>query len=157
MDERSVQHATFVIERRFKASPARVFHAWADPAARARWESPGEDWTMEDLPRDFRVGGEEVARFGPKGGPMFEARTRYHEIRPERRILFSYEMHGLAEGGGLGSVSLASVELLQSGSGTRLIFTEQGTFLDGSDTPEMRQEGWDAMLSKLVAVVDEAG
>jgi uncharacterized protein YndB with AHSA1/START domain len=33
----SVEHATFVIERRYDASPARVFAAWADPAAKRRW------------------------------------------------------------------------------------------------------------------------
>ena len=32
MTERSVTHATFVIERTYDATPARVFAAWADPA-----------------------------------------------------------------------------------------------------------------------------
>jgi uncharacterized protein YndB with AHSA1/START domain len=35
--ERSVTHATFVVERSYDAAPARVFAAWADPAAKARW------------------------------------------------------------------------------------------------------------------------
>ena len=35
MTERSTQHATFVIERVYEATPARVFHAWADPKAKA--------------------------------------------------------------------------------------------------------------------------
>jgi hypothetical protein len=35
--ERSVTHDTFVVERSYPASPARVFAAWADPAAKARW------------------------------------------------------------------------------------------------------------------------
>ena len=33
------------------------------------------------------------------------------------------------------SVSLATVELKPAGKGTRLIFTEQGAFLDGYDDP----------------------
>ncbi len=37
MTERSVTHATFVVERLYDASPARVFAAWADPAAKRRW------------------------------------------------------------------------------------------------------------------------
>ena len=37
MSERSTEHATFVIERTYAASLARVFHAWAAPAAKARW------------------------------------------------------------------------------------------------------------------------
>ena len=31
MTERSTEHTTFVIERSYAASPARVFAAWADP------------------------------------------------------------------------------------------------------------------------------
>ena len=34
-------------------------------------------------------------------------------------------------------------------AGTRLIFTEQGTYLDGHDTPELREHGTKAMLNIL--------
>jgi dihydrofolate reductase len=37
MPERFVIHDTFVIERTYPASPARVFAAWADPAVKSRW------------------------------------------------------------------------------------------------------------------------
>jgi uncharacterized protein YndB with AHSA1/START domain len=36
MSERSVEHGTIVIERRYPASPERTFAAWADAAAKAR-------------------------------------------------------------------------------------------------------------------------
>jgi uncharacterized protein YndB with AHSA1/START domain len=39
MPERSVTHSTFVIERTYDASPARVFAAWLQPKAKARWFS----------------------------------------------------------------------------------------------------------------------
>lgn len=37
MTDRSVEHATIVIERHYDATPAEVFAAWADAAARERW------------------------------------------------------------------------------------------------------------------------
>src|SRR4051794_3764658 len=37
MSGRSVEHASFVVERKYKASPERAFAAWADPKAKARW------------------------------------------------------------------------------------------------------------------------
>jgi uncharacterized protein YndB with AHSA1/START domain len=43
---RSIQHATFAIERTFEATPAQVFAAWADPAAKARWFVGPGDWTL---------------------------------------------------------------------------------------------------------------
>ena len=40
MRQRSAHHATFVIERIYDASPARVFAAWSEPEAKARWFQP---------------------------------------------------------------------------------------------------------------------
>jgi uncharacterized protein YndB with AHSA1/START domain len=41
--DRSVTHATFVVERSYDAPPARVFAAWADPEAKARWFASPEE------------------------------------------------------------------------------------------------------------------
>jgi len=49
MADRSVTHATFLLERSYDASPARVFAAWADPAAKARWFAGPEEGTGELL------------------------------------------------------------------------------------------------------------
>jgi uncharacterized protein YndB with AHSA1/START domain len=37
MTERKVTHSTFVVERTYPASPARVFAAFADPKIKDRW------------------------------------------------------------------------------------------------------------------------
>ena len=58
MSERSVEHATFVVERGYEASPGRAFAAWADPEAKARWFGGSE----VHLELDFRVGGRERSR-----------------------------------------------------------------------------------------------
>ena len=55
MSERSVEHETFVVERRYDVSPERAFAAWADREAKARWYV-GPDANLE---LDFRVGGRE--------------------------------------------------------------------------------------------------
>lgn len=75
MTERSVMHATFVIERTYDASPARVFAAWADPAAKARWFAGPDDWESGAYELDFRVGGRERARGGPPGGSVNSGST----------------------------------------------------------------------------------
>src|SRR5207248_3972804 len=55
MSERSVEHAEFVVERVYDASPDRVFAAWSDPQAKARWYNGSEG----NYEFDFRVGGRE--------------------------------------------------------------------------------------------------
>ena len=67
MTDRSVTHSTFVVERSYDASPARVFAAWADPKAKARWFAGPEEWGPDEFELDFRVGGREVSRGGAEG------------------------------------------------------------------------------------------
>src|SRR3954466_4713714 len=120
MQERSSHHATFVIERRYPASRARVFAAWADPSVKARWFSGPSAWLKEGYVLDFRVGGREHLRTFAPGGKVHQYDCCYRDIVPEARIVYSYDMH-IAET--RISVSLATVEFLPDGAGTRLKFT----------------------------------
>jgi uncharacterized protein YndB with AHSA1/START domain len=147
MSERSIEHATFVIERTYDSSPARVFAAWADPAAKARWFGPGEDEAGEyDL--DFRIGGRELNRGAGPDGELYTYEARYQDIVPDERIVYTYDMR--REETRI-SVSLATIELEPEGSGTRLILTEHGAFLDGQDKPQYREEGTGSLLDALGA------
>jgi uncharacterized protein YndB with AHSA1/START domain len=147
--ERSTQHATFVIERTYDASPARVFAAWADPAAKARWFGGPDEWeNRHEL--DFRVGGREVNRTGPPGGPVYAYEARYHDIVPDQRITYAYTMDRDET---RMSVSVATVEFKPADAGARLILTEQGVFLDGTDKPEYREDGTKKLLESLDAVL----
>lgn len=51
------------------------------------------------------------------------------------------------------SVSLATIELFPSGTGTRLVMTEQGAFLDGYDDAGSREEGTKLLLDALGAAL----
>jgi len=47
------------------------------------------------------------------------------------------------------SVSLGTVELAPDGDGTHLTYTEQGAFLDGLDSAELRQSGTGGLFDAL--------
>jgi uncharacterized protein YndB with AHSA1/START domain len=144
MTEQSVEHATFVVERTYAASPARAFAAWADPTAKARWFGGSGKEAEFDL--DFRVGGREITRGTGPDGSVYSFEGLYQDIVPDQRIVYSYDMH--MDGTRI-SVSLATVEFKPSDAGTRLIFTEQGAFLDGHDTPAQREQGTGSLLDAL--------
>jgi uncharacterized protein YndB with AHSA1/START domain len=148
MTERSVRHATFVIERTYDASPARVFAAWSEAEAKARWFSCHEERATAEYQLDFRVGGREINRVGPRGGPVHSFDGRYLDIVADQRIVFAYDMH--LDDTRI-SVSLATVELEPARAGTRLIFTEQAAFLDGYNDLAGREEGTRAGLDNLDA------
>jgi len=145
--DRSINHATFVIERSYPATPAKVFAAWASLEAKNIWmDDPDYKSDGTDGELDFRVGGHE--RFGgvaPDGTPYsFDA--VYYDIIPDHRIVYSYEMYSGEE---RMSVSLTTVEMVPEQDGTKLTYTEHGAFLDGIDKPEAREEGTNWLLDNL--------
>jgi len=150
MSDRSVLHATFSLERLFQAPPARVFAAWADPGAKARWfAGPGSEHEL-----DFRVGGKEVNRGRHPGGSPLTFESLYQEIVPGERIVYTSV---LSAGGALATVSLTTVEFEPAESGTRLVLTEQGTFLDGREDPAWRERGTGQWLDALGAELRRSG
>ena len=147
--ERTAVHATFCIERTYDASPARVFKAFADPGAKAKWFGGPGNWTADGATMDFRVGGREFhSGVHEPGGTRYSFDALYWDIVPDERIVFSYEMH--LDGQKI-SVSLTTVEIKPAGRGAKLTFTEQGAFLDGYDNPAQREEGCRELYDKRLA------
>ncbi|TKB11559.1 MAG: polyketide cyclase [Mesorhizobium sp.] len=153
MTERSVAHSTFVIERVYPAAPEKVYFALSDPAAKKRWFVDPDDPQPNRHEMDFRVGGKEVNAGCPSDGQMHFYNAVYQDIVPNRRIVYSYE---LLFGETRVSVSLATIELIAEGKGTRLILTEQGAFFDGHDKPGTREHGTGELLDALGAALQAA-
>lgn len=151
MDQQTAVHNTFVLERSYPVAPERVFAALSDPAKKRRWFGEGRAHDIESYDLDFRVGGAErlVYRFRegtPFPGVVIDNRITYADIVPNRRVTFTQVMD---LGGKRISVTLVTIELLRVGSGTNLVCTHQGTFFEGADGPQMRQDGWKALFERL--------
>jgi uncharacterized protein YndB with AHSA1/START domain len=142
MSDRSATHSTFVIERTYDASPARVFAAWAEKSAKERWFGP-DSGSEHEL--DFREGGRERL-LAQAGGATYTYDALYEDIVQDERIVYTYNMH--VDGARM-SVSVVTVELIAAGGSTRLRYTEQGAFLDGLDTAQAREHGTAELLDKL--------
>ena len=144
---RSIKHQSFVIERKLDYDPVAVFRAWTDPQAKARWFSgPPDKWTEDVREMDVRVGGRDrlAGRFVDGSESRFDA--VYFDIVPDRRIVYSYEMHWQ---GKKISVSLATIEFVAAGRGTKLVVTEHGAFLDGYDDGGSRERGTLSLMDNL--------
>lgn len=152
MTERSVTHGSFHLGRTYPATPARVFKAFADPAAKALWFSGPPGWVSTGQSMDFRVGGRERSGGGPPGGTSYTFDCLYWDIVPDQRIVHSYEM---LMGETRISVSLATIEFRAEGGGTRLVLHEDGAFLDGHDTVDQRRAGTEQLLDALGASLDK--
>ena len=153
MEQPSVIHNTFVIERSYPVTPERVFAAFADPAKKRRWFVEGGGNKVEHYEMDFRVGGKERASFShgaPVEGILFTNDTTYQDIVPNRRVVFASTM---TMGEKCISASLVTVEFLRSDTGADVVFTHQAAFFEGADGPEMREAGWSKLLERLAAEV----
>lgn len=147
----SIEHRTWTVERDYPHPPSRVFAAWADPATKVRWFDLS-DTPDPDYHSDFRVGGRESFRTPPGSAPAFTYDAHYHDIVDTERIVMAYEM---SIDGRRMSVSLAGVEFRATDSGTHLIFTEQGTYLDGLDDPQSRRTGTTDQLDRLAELLGQ--
>jgi uncharacterized protein YndB with AHSA1/START domain len=151
MTERTVTCSTFTIERALAALPSRVFAAFADVTLKTRMLASADDEgigeALAHAEFDFRVGGRERFEFVEEDGRTMQYDALYYDIVPNQRIVYSYEMY--SDGSRI-SVSVASIELLESASSTTLIWTEQGAFLDGLDTSDMREGGTSWMTDNMV-------
>ena len=152
-------HGMFTIERRYDASPERVFRAYADPVAFRRWfvEAPGA--TVQDWAHDFRIGGRGGGRyrFGGDEAVVGFNDTVFLDIVENHRIILSYVMgRELGEERRRDSASLATIELVPDGAGARLVYTEQGAYFgeDGGAHIPLREEGCTAMLENLARELD---
>ncbi len=148
---RSVTHASFTITRRWNASPARVFAAFADQEKKAVWFGGGPTCTQLSRSFDFREGGKEHEAGRWPNGVVSKFDCIYLDIVPPSgneggRIIYSYVMH--LDDRKI-SVSQTAIELTPDGDGTKFVLTEYGDYLDGYEDNGSREHGTNALMDAL--------
>jgi uncharacterized protein YndB with AHSA1/START domain len=143
-----IHHGQFAIERTYPATPERVYAAWSELGAKARWFIGPEGWREVRREVDFRVGGQEILQGRLTSGRVTLYTAHFHALSAAQRIVFDYDMHldDLHH-----STSLATVELFPTSNGTRLLFTEQVAFLDGTESAASREHGTAIHLDRLTS------
>jgi uncharacterized protein YndB with AHSA1/START domain len=153
---RSLVHASFTVTRHWKAKPERVFQAFADEQAKAKWFAGPPGFEQHEKSFDFREGGRETLSGKHAGGMVTAFDCIYRDIveptsheptsPASGRIIYSYVMH--LDGKKI-SVSQASIELFAEDGGTKLVLTEYGDYLDGYDDAGSREHGTNFLMDAL--------
>lgn len=146
MSQPTIKHGNFVIERRFDAPIPLVFQALTDIDMKRRWFTEGDGWVTDKYVLDASEGGHEEGTFRFGDGPPIRNETTYLDVVKALRLVFSYCM--FVDGKRI-SASLASIELLPEGLGTKLLYTEQAAFLDGADSLKSRKDGCEQLFDTL--------
>jgi uncharacterized protein YndB with AHSA1/START domain len=143
-------HNTFVIERNYPQPPTGVFAAFSQPARKRRWYVESEH-EIREFEMEFRVGGSERFRYRfkeghPIAGSEIANESTYHDIVPEQRIVMTSRM---SLNGKPITVMLSTFEFRPSGTGTELLLTHQGTYIEWPEGAHMIEEGWRGLLGRL--------
>lgn len=149
--EITTAHSTFVIEHTYPFPPEHLYAAFADPEKKRRWYGDRDNLQTGVFEMDFRVGGQErtVYHLGPNtpfpGVPLTNL-SSFEDIVPNQRIVMTSTM---VIGDHRMSSSLLTFEFIPVNNGTELRCTHQGAFYEGSDGPQMREQGWRSLLDRF--------
>lgn len=151
MEKPTVVHDTFVLERTYPVGRAKVFGFLADPTKKRRWFADGHGHDTELYEMDFQVGGAERTRYvmganTPFPGTILATEGVIADIVDVRRVVIAATM---SLGERRISTAIVTFELLDEGDATMLVCTHQAAFYEGSDGPQMRKGGWEALLERL--------
>jgi uncharacterized protein YndB with AHSA1/START domain len=140
------------LQRRFRASPERVFRAWTRPSALREWWCP-PGWIADEIELDVRVGGSFCIQMSRIGDSRAVAvRGQFLEVRPPERLVYTWRWEGafmhLPE-------TLVTLELRGSPSETVLTLRHQ-KFADAGLLQQHRT-GWIAACNRLDRLVTEPG
>jgi uncharacterized protein YndB with AHSA1/START domain len=133
------------LQRRFRASPERVFRAWTQPVALREWWCPA-GWTAGEIEIDLRVGGVYRITMLRSGsiGPGVSVTGQFLEVRPPERLVYTWRWEGAFTGM---PETMVTLELHGTESET-LLTLRHDNFMD----PGLRQQhrsGWIAACDRL--------
>lgn len=82
------KHRTLRFKRLIAAPPERVFRALSRAKEKALWSAPKGD-EIRFQKSDFKFGGVETFRCGPKGALNFQGTLHFEDIIKNKRIVFT--------------------------------------------------------------------
>ena len=124
------------VETTVNAGLNQVWNAWNTPADITTWNAPGDDWHTTRATVDLREGGKFLSRMEAKDGSAgFDFEGVYTRVEPQKAI--EYRM---------GDGREVQVQFAPSDEGVKVIETFDA---ENEHTPELQQQGWQAILDNF--------
>ncbi|MGH8764714.1 MAG: SRPBCC family protein [Burkholderiales bacterium] len=138
------------LDRHYAVAPEKVWRAWTDPQALAKWWGPTASDLVSLAELDVRVGGRLRIVFGGAQGREHECAGVYKEVVPNRKLAFTWCWPNSTPD----RVSLVTIHFKPAGTGTDLTFLHEQFFDEAARDGHRR--GWTVTLDKLDAFLQQA-
>jgi uncharacterized protein YndB with AHSA1/START domain len=146
----AVDRPAFTLSRHYPVAPEKVWRAWTDPKAIARWWGPGANEPVSVAEVDLRPGGRFRMVFGGPQGKDHECAGEYREVVPNRKLVFSWCWPNTTPE----RVSQVTILLKAAKGGTDLEFRHEQFFDEAARDGHKR--GWSESFAKLETLLKEA-
>lgn len=139
----------------YKASPEKVFTAWADPEIVKKWFAPSENMSVPLAEVDFKVGGTyRIGMFMPKGHMDAPADMtvyvggEYLEIVQNKKIVLTWRWENWPSEQKSTKITL---DFVAKDGGTELVLSHEE--LSDDESVKSHTHGWMGCLKQLEKVV----
>lgn len=136
-----IQLPSLTMVRRIKTSPAKVYAALTDPKLMLRWWGADAGPTLR-AEADVRPGGRFSVVFRLLDGNEYNPTGVYKEVVPEKKLVFTWEWHGMPE-----RESLVTFLLKPLAEVTELTLIHEQ--LPDVGARKSHEQGWDGWFGKL--------
>lgn len=153
MTQASTHHGTVVVEHSIDAPVSRVYAALANSKERQSFGAPSDGAAFYYEEADFRVGGRDVARCGAKADPRFTVESRYVDITPESRIVWT---ETIREANQTLAANVTTLELSPDDHRTRIKITVQVTSFVGESMIENTKAGHIGSMANMARYLDKS-
>ena len=143
MEPRLATKPSLTLTRSYPVAPEKVWRAWTDPQAVAKWWGPGPGEPVSTAELDVRVGGRFRIVFGGPDGKMHECAGTYKEVVPYRRLVFTWSWPNTTPE----RISVVTIEFRGSENATELVFRHEALF--DEKVRDDHKRGWSSSLDKL--------
>jgi len=140
---RTKDQPALTLARHYPVAPEKVWRAWTDPQAIAKWWGPGGHDPVSLVEVDVRVGGRFRMVFGGPQGKDHECAGVYKEVVPNRRLVFSWCWPNSTPD----RVSQVTILFTPAAGGTDLEFRHEQFFDEAARDGHWR--GWTETFVKL--------
>ena len=150
MEQANIKERPFLnLERHYPVAPEKVWRAWTDPQAVAKWWGPGPGEPVSLAELDVRVGGRFRIVFGGADGKLHECAGVYKEVVPNQKLVFTWSWPRTTPE----RESLVTIVFRKTPEGTALDFLHEQFF--DEKARDGHKVGWTGLLDKLAEYLNQ--